>query len=64
MALVLTVIGGILTAFLYPRSIVIDVLSISPATLPNVTSWYVEGSNNDSMSVHLGVEVNLDSCEG
>ena len=58
MALVLIVIGGILTAFLYPRSIVINVLSVNPATLPNITSWYIEETNNnDNMSVLLGVEV-------
>ena len=59
MALVLIVMGGVLTAFLYPRSIVITVSSLNPSTQPNITSWYLdeETFSDDNMSVLLGVEV-------
>lgn len=61
MALVLIVMGGVLTAFLYPRSIVINVASLNPSTLPNITSWYFDGEtfSDDNMSVLLGVEVGV-----
>ena len=55
--LVLIVMGGVLTAFLYPRSIVVSVLALNPAPLHNTTSWSLQDSSDDNLTVSLGVEV-------
>ena len=51
------VTGGILTAFLYPRSVVVEVLSINSTNIVN--SSYISMQDNQSYDVLLGVEVSI-----
>lgn len=61
MALLLIVIGGVLTAFLYPRSVIIRILSINGTEVHNISAWTEEDVANNSFSVLLGVEVKYKS---
>jgi len=56
MAILLMVVGGVLTAFLYPRSVVVDVLFINTTKINNDSSINQSTLHYD---VLLGVKVRL-----
>ena len=58
MALVLIVTGAVLTAFLYPRSVVVQVVLINSTQGGN--NSYVNVKKNQSYGVELDVMVNLE----
>ena len=52
---VLLVVGGLLTAFLYPRNVDLTVISIAPVTnISDTTSGHI---NDQDMEVFLEVKV-------
>lgn len=60
MALLLVVTAGILTGFLYPRSVVVKVVSLNST---NINSSYWNYPDNQLYDVWLGIEASLSLCD-
>lgn len=58
MALLLILTGGVLTAFLYPRLVLVQVVSSTNATISgNDSYWIIE--NNQTYDMTLEIEVSV-----